>query len=157
LAAVPVTDPLGILHGTDNQFTFITSRYREQPLVITGPGAGPAVTAAGVFNDLLRVEQLRKGSKVRRSPIRDSRVEERLLRRRRPRGRRHSLDSPPKAPHGRSCMVQHTTVGRLLERMYEDSPATRDAVVHAAGVAPERSDAAAIGALRLSLSEQLRL
>ena len=81
LAAVPVTDPLGILHGTDNQFTFITSRYREQPLVITGPGAGPAVTAAGVFNDLLRVEQLRKESKVRRSPVENSRVEERLLRR----------------------------------------------------------------------------
>ena len=54
-------------------------------------------------------------------------------------------------------MVQHSTAGRLLQRLNEDSPATRDAVVHAAGVATERSDAAAIGALRLSLSEQLRL
>src|SRR5262245_9945566 len=51
----------------------------------------------------------------------------------------------------------HTTAGRLLERLYEDSPATRDAVVPAAAVAPERSDAAAIGTLRLSLTEQLRL
>jgi cystathionine gamma-synthase len=59
LASVDVTDPLATLHGTDNQFTFITARYREQPLVITGPGAGPAVTAAGVFNDLLRLAQSR--------------------------------------------------------------------------------------------------
>jgi cystathionine gamma-synthase len=59
LASVPVTDPLATLHGTDNQFTFTTTRYREQPLVITGPGAGPAVTAAGVFNDLLRLAHSR--------------------------------------------------------------------------------------------------
>jgi aspartokinase/homoserine dehydrogenase 1 len=51
--AVPATDPLGSLSGTDNQFAFTTARYRQQPLVITGPGAGPAVTAAGIHNDLL--------------------------------------------------------------------------------------------------------
>lgn len=55
LVEVPQSDPLGSLHGTDNQFTFRTARYDEQPLVIRGPGAGPAVTAAGVFNDLLRL------------------------------------------------------------------------------------------------------
>ena len=43
----------GSLEGTDNQFTFTTARYHAQPLVITGPGAGPAVTAAGVNNDIL--------------------------------------------------------------------------------------------------------
>ncbi len=43
--------------GTDNQFTFTTPRYLEQPLVITGPGAGPGVTAAGVLNDVLRLER----------------------------------------------------------------------------------------------------
>ena len=53
--AVPLTDPLGSLNGTDNQFAFTTMRYREQPLVITGPGAGAAVTAAGVYNDLQRL------------------------------------------------------------------------------------------------------
>ena len=53
LAHVAAGDPLGSLSGTDNQFAFTTSRYRTQPLVITGPGAGPAVTAAGVYNDLL--------------------------------------------------------------------------------------------------------
>ncbi len=55
LAAVASNDPLSALSGTDNQFTFRTARYREQPLVITGPGAGPAVTAAGIYNDLLRL------------------------------------------------------------------------------------------------------
>jgi aspartokinase/homoserine dehydrogenase 1 len=55
LVAVPLTDPLGTLNGTDNQFAFTTTRYREQPLVITGPGAGAAVTAAGVYNDLQRL------------------------------------------------------------------------------------------------------
>ena len=57
LVAVSVTDPLGSLSGTDNQFSFTTTRYRAQPLVITGPGAGPAVTAAGVVNDLLRLAE----------------------------------------------------------------------------------------------------
>ncbi|HEU4996507.1 MAG TPA: cystathionine gamma-synthase [Gemmatimonadaceae bacterium] len=57
LVPVRLTDSLGTLHGTDNQFTFITRRYNERPLVITGPGAGPAVTAAGVFNDLLRLQR----------------------------------------------------------------------------------------------------
>jgi aspartokinase/homoserine dehydrogenase 1 len=52
---VAESDPLGTLQGTDNQFSFVTARYRDQPLVIRGPGAGPAVTAAGVFNDLLRL------------------------------------------------------------------------------------------------------
>ncbi len=59
LAAVPATDRLGVLHGTDNQFTFTTSRYLTQPLVISGPGAGPEVTAAGVYNDLLRLDRSR--------------------------------------------------------------------------------------------------
>jgi aspartokinase/homoserine dehydrogenase 1 len=64
LAAVRATDRLGVLHGTDNQFTFTTRRYRTQPLVISGPGAGPAVTAAGVYNDLLHLER----SRDRRDP-----------------------------------------------------------------------------------------
>jgi cystathionine gamma-synthase len=53
LTVVKLSDPLATLTGTDNQFTFTTKRYRTRPLVITGPGAGAAVTAAGVFNDLL--------------------------------------------------------------------------------------------------------
>ena len=43
----------GGLNCPDNQIVFTTTRYREHPLVIRGPGAGPLVTAAGVLNDLL--------------------------------------------------------------------------------------------------------
>ena len=64
LSAVAAGDPLATLTGTDNQFAFTTTRYRLQPLVITGPGAGAAVTAAGVYNDVLRIVAER-GSGVR--------------------------------------------------------------------------------------------
>jgi homoserine dehydrogenase len=40
---------------TDNIVQFVTDRYRSNPLVVQGPGAGPAVTASGVFADLLRL------------------------------------------------------------------------------------------------------
>ncbi|HSC09713.1 MAG TPA: bifunctional aspartate kinase/homoserine dehydrogenase I [Rhodanobacteraceae bacterium] len=40
---------------TDNVVQFRTKRYCDNPLVVQGPGAGPEVTAAGVFADLLRV------------------------------------------------------------------------------------------------------
>jgi bifunctional aspartokinase / homoserine dehydrogenase 1 len=40
---------------TDNIVQFSTRRYCDNPLVVQGPGAGPEVTAAGVFADLLRV------------------------------------------------------------------------------------------------------
>ncbi|MCA0377768.1 MAG: bifunctional aspartate kinase/homoserine dehydrogenase I [Gemmatimonadetes bacterium] len=55
LQAVPTSHPLASLRGTDNQVVFTTTRYREHPLVITGPGAGPVVTAAGVLNDILQL------------------------------------------------------------------------------------------------------
>ncbi|MET0988508.1 MAG: bifunctional aspartate kinase/homoserine dehydrogenase I, partial [Steroidobacteraceae bacterium] len=40
---------------TDNVVRFVTSRYNQNPLVVQGPGAGPEVTAGGVFADLLRI------------------------------------------------------------------------------------------------------
>jgi aspartokinase/homoserine dehydrogenase 1 len=43
------------LRLTDNIVQFSTRRYASNPLVVQGPGAGPEVTAAGVFADLLRV------------------------------------------------------------------------------------------------------
>lgn len=43
------------LRLTDNCVQFTTQRYRDNPLVVQGPGAGPEVTAAGVFSDLLRL------------------------------------------------------------------------------------------------------
>ena len=53
LVAVGPDSPFSALRGTDNQVVFVSDRYRERPLVITGPGAGPDVTAAGVMNDVL--------------------------------------------------------------------------------------------------------
>ena len=55
IAAVDGSSSLASLAGTDNHFSFTTRRYRANPLVITGPGAGAAVTAAGVLNDVLKL------------------------------------------------------------------------------------------------------
>ncbi|MBI3438690.1 MAG: bifunctional aspartate kinase/homoserine dehydrogenase I [Proteobacteria bacterium] len=40
---------------TDNIVRFATARYNRNPLIVQGPGAGPDVTAAAVFADLLRL------------------------------------------------------------------------------------------------------
>jgi bifunctional aspartokinase / homoserine dehydrogenase 1 len=40
---------------TDNIVQFTTARYASNPLIVRGPGAGPEVTAAGVFADVLRI------------------------------------------------------------------------------------------------------
>ena len=55
LVVVDASSPMASLNGTDNQFIFTTMRYRKNPLVITGPGAGPAVTAGGILNDVLKL------------------------------------------------------------------------------------------------------
>jgi aspartokinase/homoserine dehydrogenase 1 len=47
--------PFARISLTDNIVTFQTDRYSENPLVVQGPGAGPEVTAGGVFADLLRL------------------------------------------------------------------------------------------------------
>jgi aspartokinase/homoserine dehydrogenase 1 len=53
LVGVGTGSSLAALTGTDNQFAITTTRYHSNPIVITGPGAGVAVTAAGVLNDVL--------------------------------------------------------------------------------------------------------
>ncbi len=40
---------------TDNIVRFETRRYCDNPLIVQGPGAGPEVTAGGVFADVLRL------------------------------------------------------------------------------------------------------
>ena len=55
IVAVDSSSSLASLAGTDNHFSFTTRRYRTNPLVITGPGAGAEVTAAGVLNDVLKL------------------------------------------------------------------------------------------------------
>jgi aspartokinase/homoserine dehydrogenase 1 len=55
LAEVEPTHPAARLAGTDNLFALTTLRYRAQPLVISGPGAGPEVTAQALLGDLLAI------------------------------------------------------------------------------------------------------
>ncbi len=47
--------PFARMNLTDNILRYQTARYSDNPLVVQGPGAGPDVTAAGVFADLLRL------------------------------------------------------------------------------------------------------
>jgi aspartokinase/homoserine dehydrogenase 1 len=47
--------PFANMALTDNIVRFVTDRYYDNPLIVQGPGAGPAVTAGGVFGDLLRL------------------------------------------------------------------------------------------------------
>ncbi|HEV8215140.1 MAG TPA: ACT domain-containing protein, partial [Gemmatimonadaceae bacterium] len=55
LCPYPSSHPFARVQLTDNIVLFRTGRYRENPLVVQGPGAGREVTAAGVFADLLRL------------------------------------------------------------------------------------------------------
>ena len=55
LEKVSVDAPFSNISSTDNIVQFITDRYATNPLVIQGPGAGPEVTAGGVFGDLLKL------------------------------------------------------------------------------------------------------
>lgn len=59
---LPADAPLGQLQGQENLFEITTRRYAEVPLIIRGPGAGPAVTAAGVLADVLKVARAVTGS-----------------------------------------------------------------------------------------------
>ncbi|CAL9758153.1 unnamed protein product [Musa acuminata subsp. burmannicoides] len=47
--------PFAQLSGSDNIIAFTTTRYKDQPLIVRGPGAGAEVTAGGVFSDILRL------------------------------------------------------------------------------------------------------
>lgn len=55
LQAVDAEHPFANINLTDNIVQFVTARYSENPLIVQGPGAGPEVTAAGLFADLLRL------------------------------------------------------------------------------------------------------
>ena len=62
LEALPVDHPLAAGAGTDNRVAIWSDRYREQPLVIQGPGAGAEVTAAALIDDVLRLSAARTAS-----------------------------------------------------------------------------------------------
>ena len=56
--ALPAAHPLANVKAGGNAVVFTTRRYRERPLVVAGPGAGPDVTAAAVLADLCTVISL---------------------------------------------------------------------------------------------------
>jgi len=43
------------LEGSDNIILFYTNRYKKQPLIVKGAGAGADVTASGIFADIIRI------------------------------------------------------------------------------------------------------
>lgn len=55
LESFPGDHPFATIALTDNIIQFETERYCDNPLIIRGPGAGPEVTAAGIFADILRL------------------------------------------------------------------------------------------------------
>lgn len=55
LVSVPSDTALGSLKGSDSFFEIYTESYGDRPIVIQGAGAGSAVTARGVFGDILRL------------------------------------------------------------------------------------------------------
>jgi len=55
LAELDANHPFANIALTDNVVRFATRRYCDNPLIVQGPGAGPEVTAGGVFADLLRL------------------------------------------------------------------------------------------------------
>jgi aspartokinase/homoserine dehydrogenase 1 len=62
--AVAEDHPAARARGTDSILAISTDRYAPTPLIIQGPGAGPAVTASGVLADILRVARRH----IRRAP-----------------------------------------------------------------------------------------
>ena len=57
LQAVSTSTVLGALTGPENVVSFRTKRYDAHPTVVSGPGAGAEVTAAGMTGDMLRLAQ----------------------------------------------------------------------------------------------------
>jgi aspartokinase/homoserine dehydrogenase 1 len=55
LKELEASHPFANIALTDNVVRFATRRYCDNPLIVQGPGAGPEVTAGGVFADLLRL------------------------------------------------------------------------------------------------------
>lgn len=50
-------DPMAAGGGTDNRVAIWSDRYRERPLLVQGPGAGPDITAAALLDDVLAIRR----------------------------------------------------------------------------------------------------
>jgi aspartokinase/homoserine dehydrogenase 1 len=58
LKEVPQNHPFYGLEGSNNIVLLTTERYREYPMLIQGYGAGAAVTAAGVFANIMSIANI---------------------------------------------------------------------------------------------------
>ncbi len=58
LESVGSTHPFYNLQGSNNIILLTTERYKEYPMMIQGYGAGAAVTAAGVFADIMSIANI---------------------------------------------------------------------------------------------------
>ncbi len=58
LQNIPKDHPFYNLEGKDNIVVFYTDRYKDQPLLVKGAGAGAEVTASGIFSDIIRIGKL---------------------------------------------------------------------------------------------------
>jgi homoserine dehydrogenase len=58
LTSVEKDGHIGSKSGPANSVAIFTHRYQEMPLVISGPGAGPEIKAAGVMEDMLQLANI---------------------------------------------------------------------------------------------------
>ncbi len=62
LQMISTDNAMAHINLTDNIVQFTTQRYADNPLVFQGPGAGPAVTAGGIFADVLNLANFLEGT-----------------------------------------------------------------------------------------------
>ncbi|MAW09319.1 MAG: bifunctional aspartate kinase/homoserine dehydrogenase I [Flavobacteriaceae bacterium] len=55
LKEIPPGNDFFNIDGSDNIILFYTARYKDNPLIIKGAGAGAEVTASGIFGDIIRI------------------------------------------------------------------------------------------------------
>jgi aspartokinase/homoserine dehydrogenase 1 len=58
LLSIEEGHPFFNLEGKDNIVMFYTNRYKDQPLIVKGAGAGAEVTASGLFADIIRASTI---------------------------------------------------------------------------------------------------
>jgi aspartokinase/homoserine dehydrogenase 1 len=58
LSQYPEDHAFSNIQLTDNIIQIKSDRYSKNPMVIQGPGAGPEVTAAGIFSDIVTLLKL---------------------------------------------------------------------------------------------------
>lgn len=58
LQSIEEGHPFFNLEGKDNIVMFYTNRYKDQPLIVKGAGAGAEVTASGLFADIIRASTI---------------------------------------------------------------------------------------------------